>query len=500
MKYSVPALLALCQDTDVHCKWTREARHCRLPRPGQSHKPILSEIPQNYPTRERARVPRPKKIPRSLTKISPSRKPPPPFPLKDGGFTEFLETHRSPTNRRVNAGGKIVPMEQPRPTRLVTSYLRPYETANPENPAVVQGWMAHRGMTGHRRSTMKDNSVIQQSSGEIPSAFIEPIPSCLSADVTQLATPIWPHTVPTLAAHAGGYTSTGEPLRRPDTDGPYYASFRSRWEQMSDLISQIDDEIGAFMSGVDLNQLSPFANFYCAFVQVCAQCGGFRESWAQALLQRKLSVHEMLLSEIREVIAFDPSIKLGHVCYEMRIDHTSERGKVLDALEELEVWRTAHAVTPPDPAARNTVNIVTPPVRRIYGHPSGNMALRGSNRRVAIINPDTRRPIQIPGQPAANGGNVPDERNGPRPLADIDGPYGWSDTDIVSWIASVDHVKDDNVSDTSQAMSASFGGITHSHESVLPSGNENDKERLTAEGVSTDGRGERSEPDNKPDM
>lgn len=28
MRYNIPTLLALCQDTGVHCKWTSEARHC----------------------------------------------------------------------------------------------------------------------------------------------------------------------------------------------------------------------------------------------------------------------------------------------------------------------------------------------------------------------------------------------------------------------------------------------------------------------------------------
>lgn len=31
MRYNLPTLLALCQDTGVHCKWTSEARHCKLP-------------------------------------------------------------------------------------------------------------------------------------------------------------------------------------------------------------------------------------------------------------------------------------------------------------------------------------------------------------------------------------------------------------------------------------------------------------------------------------
>ncbi|KAJ5550015.1 hypothetical protein N7535_002043 [Penicillium sp. DV-2018c] len=51
----------------------------------------------------------------------------------------------------------------------------------------------------------------------------------------------------------------------------------------------------------------------------------------------------------------------------------------------------------------------------------GDMWLGGSNRRVAIINPDTGRPIEIPGQPLptghiANDDNVPNERN--RPLVE----------------------------------------------------------------------------------
>lgn len=31
MKYNLPTLLALCQDTGVHCKWTSEAKYCEFP-------------------------------------------------------------------------------------------------------------------------------------------------------------------------------------------------------------------------------------------------------------------------------------------------------------------------------------------------------------------------------------------------------------------------------------------------------------------------------------
>lgn len=31
MRYNIPTLLALSQDTGVHCKWTSEARYCEFP-------------------------------------------------------------------------------------------------------------------------------------------------------------------------------------------------------------------------------------------------------------------------------------------------------------------------------------------------------------------------------------------------------------------------------------------------------------------------------------
>ncbi|KAJ5120451.1 uncharacterized protein N7515_009839 [Penicillium bovifimosum] len=292
-----------------------------------------------------------------------------------------------------------------------------------------------------------------------------------------------------VGVHPHGHIAAAGQLRHSHTrEGihPYYETFKARWDQMLDLIHQYDHEIGSFMSTVDLDRLSPFQNFYCAFSQ-CVQYSPQYKGWASTILQHKLSIHERLLSEVNQVIAFDPSVTPAHVCYELRVYHTTERGKVLAALEELQYERGGPFA---EPAVQNTIRIEVPRERKEYSHSGGNVWPGGRNRSVAIVNPATGRPIQIPNQPTghiANNGNVPIGRNGPLTdatsrlpsLAGVDGSYGWSDDDIMSWISLVGPVDDDCVSHDSQAVRRNHN---QGRTGVGPAG--------------ADGRMERSKPNN----
>ncbi|KAJ5587288.1 uncharacterized protein N7459_003053 [Penicillium hispanicum] len=131
MKYNIPTLLALYQETDVICDWTKDAKACKLLRPRQHRKSILSQISafksckqtvglstESRPTK--TFVPKAKLHCRSRPagKISSY----PTFAVADDGFARFLREHSSPKNQRVTAGGRIVPMERGRrPSRGSTS-------------------------------------------------------------------------------------------------------------------------------------------------------------------------------------------------------------------------------------------------------------------------------------------------------------------------------------------------------------------------------------------
>jgi hypothetical protein len=299
-----------------------------------------------------------------------------------------------------------------------------------------------------------------------------------------------------VGVHLDGYTSVqpGHPDRHEPTH-PYYESFRARWDQMLDLIYRIDNEIGLFMSNVDLNRLMPFSNFYSAYVMACVQCGPLHVDWADTLLRGKLHTHETFLSEVNEVIAFDASVTPSHVCYELRVYHTTQRGGMLAALDELESRRIGREVPSVEPAVQNAIHIEVSPERRSYDRSGGNMWFGAGNRGVAIVNPDTGCPIEIPNQPTepiTNNGNVRNGRNSP--LIDatsrsashqrVDGPCGWSDDDIMSWISSVDTVKDDRVTHT---VPRNFGRNIQNHESVLHPHTDNDQGRPTVGPASTNG-------------
>ncbi|KAJ5120521.1 uncharacterized protein N7515_009909 [Penicillium bovifimosum] len=233
-----------------------------------------------------------------------------------------------------------------------------------------------------------------------------------------------------VGVHPHGHIAAARQLRHSHTcEGihPYYGTFKPRWDQMLDLIHQYDHEIGLFMS-------TPPA-----------------QGLGQSLLQYKLSIHERLLSEVNKVIALDPSVTPAHVCYELRVYHTTERGKVLAALDELQYERGGPFA---EPAIQNAIRIEVPRERKEYSRSGGNIGLGGRNRSVAIVNPATGRPIQILNQPTghiANNGNVPIGRNGPLTdatsrlpsLAGVDGSYGWSDDDITSWILSIGPAEED---------------------------------------------------------
>ncbi|KAJ5980557.1 hypothetical protein N7481_007855 [Penicillium waksmanii] len=131
MKYNIPTLMALYQDTEVTCNWTGHVKDCKLLRPGHPQKPATRVTPRkklasktsagphlvqslghtpklHTPKLHTPKLHTPKPHNRSTAnkrKISPK-----PLTTTDAGFARFLKEHSSPKNQRVTAGGRIVPM------------------------------------------------------------------------------------------------------------------------------------------------------------------------------------------------------------------------------------------------------------------------------------------------------------------------------------------------------------------------------------------------------
>ncbi|KAJ6184493.1 hypothetical protein N7519_005794 [Penicillium mononematosum] len=434
MKYNLPTLLALCQDTGVHCKWTSEARHCRRARPDRSKKPILSENPRNRPTRESARSSRPNKNPASKTsKNRPTRNNKksiqPVLSTKDAGFAQFLKKHTSPRHQRVTAGGRIVPMEPPRSPRPDGSSAAPTDEANDE-PIVSHVLVDDQLRTGGQSGAQEILTIIH-SPTESDNNLHEPrLP--LHASTSQFAVTIDSRNLSVSQAMEANIPYAehfeyqpldeddsefeddqdfGGVARRSPSEVQSYETIteaqerRRRWYLIQALINYDDAAIAQMMSFARPVDILPRCDFYVRYVRVAWTYGLGAMFEARARLMSKLRYHEMYLEEVNEFIAMDPVIPAGDTCYRLRVYNTNERARMLNALDYYQMLAEASLTN----NANNTGDITVEPAhkeqprRTIHGGSHGNLSTDGTNevvrpkisRGVDIIDPNTGHPIQF---------------------------------------------------------------------------------------------------------
>ncbi|KAJ5952262.1 uncharacterized protein N7479_010675 [Penicillium vulpinum] len=460
MRYNLPTLLALCQDTGVHIKWTSQAKHCRILHPGRRKKPILSETPRNQPHRESARSLRPNKNPASKTsKNRPTRtskKPSEPvFSTRDAGFAQFLKKHTSPKHQRVTAGGRIVPMEPPKPPRLGGFSFAPRTVMNDDESigshTFVDGPLVS---DGHNRAA-QDILAIIRSSTESDNNLQDPLPSPLLASTSQFAAPVnsQDSTVPQtmdpdipyaewiehqlldevntdFIPHTPNAVQSHEPTCEAEER-------RARWVSIERLIHHEDTAIAQFLSVMSPFGMFRTCDFYVQYVKASWMCGFEAMIEARSRLKAKLRNHGKYLEEVNEVIALNPQISPDDPYYKLRVYNINERARVLNALDEHDMlmdYAEAIRVNNPgysaglavDPAHRNHAQVQAETERTIGGGSHDNPSTDGTNeverpntnRRVEIINPDTGHPIQFQRQPSTtnnNNGNGAGRTNGNDP-------------------------------------------------------------------------------------
>ncbi|KAI2732400.1 hypothetical protein CBS147332_1539 [Penicillium roqueforti] len=417
MKYNLPTLLALCQDTGVHCKWTSEAKYCRRARLDRSKKPILSENPRNRPTKESARLFRPNK---TLASKAPKNRPTrtskksfePVFPTNDAGFAQFLKKHTSPKHQRVTAGGRIVPMEPSRPSpRFGGSSPMSMTSMNDDEFVVFVD-----GQPGTQNQATQESFTIIHSSTASDINLHEGLPSPFLESTSQFAAPVGSRdlTVSQLMESDNPYAEWIERVdeiefvrRNPSTVRHEPARLaeerQTRWGLIMSLINLDDAAIVRMM----LNMCPPFAvlpdcDFYVGFVRVAYAFGLDTMIEAKSRLMEKVQNHERFLEEVNEVIALNPQIPPSDDCYNLRVYNISERARVLSALDQ---WDMLMGY--PGAASVNNSNgpegITVQTGGAINGGSYDNQSTDGTNeveraninRGVDIIDPNTGHPIQI---------------------------------------------------------------------------------------------------------
>ncbi|CAP95534.1 hypothetical protein E8E15_008607 [Penicillium rubens] len=448
MRYNLPTLLALCQDTGVHCKWTSEARHCRRARPDQSKKPILSENPRNRPTRESARSSRPNKNPA----LKPSKNRPtrnnnktfePVFSTRDAGFAQFLKKHTSPKHQRVTAGGRIVPMEPPRSPRLDGPSAAPTAEANDE-PIVSHVFVDDQLRTGGQNGAQENLTIIRSSTASDNNLHESrsPLPASTShfavttdsrnLSVSQAMEANIPYAehfeYQPLDEDDSSFEDDqdfGGVARRSPTEVQHYETIpeaqerRLRWYYIEALINFQDFAIAQMMSFASPVDILPGCDFYVQYVRVAWTYGLGSMFEARERLMGKLRYHEMYLEELNEFIAMDPVIPAGDTCYRLRVYNTNERARVLNALDHYQMLAEATLTNTVNNSGDATVEPAhqDEPGRTMHDGSHGNLSTDGTNevvrpkisRGVDIIDPNTGHPIQFQREQSTATNNI---RNG----------------------------------------------------------------------------------------
>ncbi|CAG8909266.1 unnamed protein product [Penicillium egyptiacum] len=471
MRYNLPTLLALCQDTGVHCKWTSEARHCRRARPDRSKKkPILSENPRNRPTREPVRSSRPNKNPASkASKTRPTRNSKksfePVFSTSDAGFAQFLKKHTSPKHQRVTAGGRIVPMEPPRPPHLDGSSAAPTAETNDDESIVAHVFVDDQLRTGGRSGAIQENLTIIRSSTESDNNLHERLRSPLPASTSQFAVPVDSRVLSVSQAMESNIPYAEHFEYQPqDEDDPEFArrspsavqryetpleaqERRTRWYLIETLIDHDDFAIAQMMSLLLPFDILPGCDYYVQYVGRAWIFGIGAMIAARKLLSSKLQAHEMYLEEVNEFIALDPEIPPGDVCYHLRVYNINERARVLNAFDYYEMLAEESLANNPIDPGCITVGPAhqEQPGRTIHGGPSDNLGTDGTNevertktsRAVDITDPNTGHRIQFQRQQSIATNDI---RNGTGRTNGDDSEFDNMQVDGSSELLIRDHV------------------------------------------------------------
>ncbi|KAJ5177950.1 uncharacterized protein N7500_000649 [Penicillium coprophilum] len=422
MKYNLPTLLALCQDTGAHCKWTSQAKHCKIVRPGRNKKPVLSENPRNRPTRESARSSRPNKNPASKPfKNRPNRasgKPPEPvFFTNDAGFAQFLKKHTSPKHQRVTAGGRIVPMEPSRPPHLDSPSNAPMDVTNDDESIVTHVFVDDQLVAGGHDMATQENLTIIRSSTESDNALHGILPSPLLTSTSQLAAPAYSQDL-TVSPAIGTSSHVEWAVQGvPDEDDLEFirqTGWQERVAWIESLINIDDAAIAQMLAYTPSYDISHGCDYYIRYVRKAWMVGLETMAEAFARLNSKFRCHERYLQEVSEAIALDPQISPSDYRYNLRVFHTNERARVLRAIEEHDMLMAygeaidmdntnepRGAVV--DPGHQNSTEIQEQLETSIAGNSHVNLSTDGANeiqhlntnRGVDIIDPDTGHPIQF---------------------------------------------------------------------------------------------------------
>ncbi|EKV10452.1 hypothetical protein PDIG_25880 [Penicillium digitatum PHI26] len=209
---------------------------------------------------------------------------------------------------------------------------------------------------------------------------------------------------------------------------------RARWVLIEDQIHYEDSAIAQMMSFMSPFDLFLGYDYYVRYVKIAWMCGLDAMVEAKSRLNNKLWNHEKYLEEVNEVIALDPQISPGGVCYNLRVYNINERARVLGALDQHDVltgYAEAAGMNNPNEteyfsvkqAHRKPTCSHIQPGRMMDGSSLGNLSAAGTNevelaktnRGVEIIDPQTGHPIQFQRRPlntTNNSRNVTGRGNG----------------------------------------------------------------------------------------
>lgn len=406
--------------------------------PDRSKKPILAENPRNQPTRESVRSSRPNKNSASKApKNRPTRtgkKPVEPvFSTNDTGFAQFLKKHTSPKHQRVTAGGKIVPMEPPRPPRRGGSSAQ-MAVMNDDESIVPHVFVGDQLVTGNRGT---QQNFITRSSTESDNNLREQLAWPLAASTLQFTAPADPRDS-TASQTMGSDVPYDEWIEHQPLDevNPEFIQHTPNAVQCNELTRQAEERRGGwFLIQTQINYedaaisqivsfMSPFDipsgdDFYARYVKLAWMCGPDAMMEAKTRLNNKLRNHERYLEEVNEVIAMDPHISPGDWCYDLRVYNINERARVLDALDqydELMDSQGTDGMNNPNypggiafhPAHQNPTHMHMQPGRatdrgsddnNLWSDGTNEVERASTNRGIEIIDPDTGLPIQFQRQP-----------------------------------------------------------------------------------------------------
>ncbi|KAJ5705682.1 hypothetical protein N7536_001371 [Penicillium majusculum] len=193
---------------------------------------------------------------------------------------------------------------------------------------------------------------------------------------------------------------------------------RERWIFIETQINYEDAAIAQIVSFMSPFDFCPGDDYYVRYVRLAWMCGPDPMTEAKTRLNNKLRNHERYLEEVNEVIALDPHISPGDVCYDLRVYNINERARVLNALDQYEEFirreGAAGMNNPNDPggiviqsAHQNPTHMRMQPGRTIDRGSYANLSTDGTNeverastnRGIEIIDPDTGHPIQFQRQP-----------------------------------------------------------------------------------------------------